>query len=701
MSNVASEWESLKTTPILYAWAVAVSAIHIFINLTPYISGYWPNVIHFISFAVLCAGWGNTNPEPKLKKRFFYVIAAIGIAGALWMVLQEDALYDRGLRLSMAEWVAGFGLIISCLILTWRVAGWLIPVLIVVALGYVVWWGQYLPGVFRFAGLEVDTLLFRTVYGDDALFGSIARISSEFVMMFIIFGAFLIRSGAGEFIIELAKRAAGKMQGGPGLIAVFASGLTGTISGSAVANTASTGVITIPMMIKAGYKRRFAAGVEAASSTGGQLMPPIMGAGAFVMANYTQIPYTEIVVVALLPALLYFFTIGFFVRLEAKKENIQPSLEKSRFDSFRELMAHGGYSFIIPIFILIGLLMKGYSPTFTAGGAIAAVIVTSWFGSNKMGFQAITEALALAAKNMIMTAILLVTIGALVNVVSTTGIGNTFSFMIVDWAGGQLWLAIILIALASLLLGMGLPVTAAYIMVATIAAPALQQLILQTDLIEMLMNGTLSEGAKPYLMLIPDLAGINFSQPLNETQVEQVLANIPREIMPAVLDAAIDPTIATLALLSAHMIIFWLSQDSNVTPPVCLTAFTAGAIAKTPPMQAGISAWKLAKGLYIIPFLFAYTDILNGNWSTAIPIFLFSLLSLYLLVAFFIGHMAGPLNWVGRILCLVAGLVILWPEQNLMHFAGVGIGVVIYIFSYLGLLVGTKSGKAREFIPET
>lgn len=693
MSNVSSEWENLRATPILYAWAVLVALVHLYLNMSVTISGYWPNVIHFCGFALLCAGWSGASDEAKLKKLFYYGVAVIGITAAVWIISQEDAIFARGMRMSELDWAAGILLVLSALTLTWRVAGWLIPTLIVIALGYVAWWGQFLPGVFRFAGLSPETILFRTVFGDDALFGSIASISSTFVMMFIIFGAFLVRSGAGEFIIELAKRAAGKMQGGPGLIAVISSGLTGTISGSAVANTASTGVITIPMMIKAGYKPKFAAGVEAAASTGGQLMPPIMGAGAFVMANYTQIPYTEIVVVAFLPALLYFFTIGFFVRLEARKENITPEIEENQ-PTFKELMNHGGYSFVIPISLLIGMLIYGLSPTYSAGFAIAAVILTSWCTPNKMGLRAIADSLALASKNMVMTAILLVTIGALVNVVSTTGIGNTFSFMIVNWAGGQLWFAIILVGLASLVLGMGLPVTAAYIMVATIAAPALQQLILQSNLLELMTSGTLPEAAKMTMMLMPDLASVDFSQAMPPEQAQQIISSIPRDILPAILDASIDPAVATVALLSAHMIIFWLSQDSNVTPPVCLTAFTAAAIAKTEPMAAGLSAWKLAKGLYVVPFLFAYTEILNGDWSTAIPIFIYALFGLYLMAVFFVGFMAGPLNWGGRIVALVAGLMVVWPNSDLLHFSAIAIGLGLYALSHLGLLVGTKQASS-------
>ncbi|MDX1668994.1 MAG: TRAP transporter large permease subunit, partial [Limnobacter sp.] len=270
----------------------------------------------------------------------------------------------------------------------------------------------------------------------------------------------------------------------------------------------------------------------------------------------------------------------------------------------------------------------------------------------------------------------------------------TFSFMIVEWAGGQLWFAIILVGLASLVLGMGLPVTAAYIMVATIAAPALQQLILQSNLLELMTQGNLPEMARMTMMLMPDLATIDFTQPLPLEQAQQVVSSIPRDILPAILDASIDPAIATVALLSAHMIIFWLSQDSNVTPPVCLTAFTAAAIAKTPPMAAGMSAWKLAKGLYIVPFLFAYTEILSGDWSTAIPIFLYALLGLYLFAAFFVGYMAGPLNWAGRIIALAAGIILIWPTTGVVHFSAIGVGLGLYALSHFGIAVG---GRRQPF----
>ncbi|ABC27824.1 TRAP-type uncharacterized transport system, fused permease components [Hahella chejuensis KCTC 2396] len=680
MSQSATEWSQLRDSRVFFYAAVVVSLIHIVINMTGWISGFWPNVIHFIGFAWLCVGWYVARDASKKLKLFNYSLAAATTAATLWLFFSEDTIYERGFHLTWADWMAGCVVVLASLELTRRMAGWLIPTLIIIALGYVAWWGQYLPGVFRFSGLSLETIMFRSLFGDDGMFGSIATISSSFVMMFILFGAFLVRSGAGDFIIDLAKRSAGKMHGGPGLIAVIASGLTGTISGSAVANTASTGVITIPLMKKAGYSPRFSAGVEAAASTGGQLMPPIMGAGAFVMANYTQIPYTDIVVVSFLPALLYFLTIAAFVRLQAKKEGLKP-IEEGSPEPLSVLMKRGGYSFLIPIVLLIGLLIWGLSPTYAAGFAILAVIAASWLTPNRMGFTAICDALALGAKNMVMTALLLISVGLLVNVVATTGIGNTFSFMIVQWAGGQLWIAILLIALASLVLGMGLPVTAAYIMVATIAAPALQQLILQNQLVDLLVAGQLPETARVTLQFMAGVTDVDLSQPIPYDQAAALVGGISRDILPTLLDVAIAPEMITLALLSAHMIIFWLSQDSNVTPPVCLTAFTAAAIAKTSPMAAGLSAWSLAKALYIVPFLFAYTPFLSGDWGEALQIFVFSAFGLYAFAAVFVGWLGQALNPVMRLLVFVAALLLLWPLSLWWHLGGLGMLIALRLLN--------------------
>ena len=288
---------------LLGVLCAGIALMHLYVALDPFISELQRNAFHYAGFGFLaCLLYPlATNPAVRALDILFGVLIA---ASAIYLSLAENAIYDRGVKLITLDWIAIGICVAGAVELTRRLTGMIIPTLIVLALTYVGWWGSLIGGVFSFPGLSWETVAFRSIYGDDAMFGTIARISSTYVFLFIIFGAFLLRSGAGEFVIDLARAVAGKLVGGPGIVAVIASGLTGTISGSAVANTASTGVITIPLMKKAGFKPKFAGGVEAASSTGGQLMPPIMGAGAFVMASFTQISYETIVAVAALPALL-------------------------------------------------------------------------------------------------------------------------------------------------------------------------------------------------------------------------------------------------------------------------------------------------------------------------------------------------------------------------------------------------------------
>ena len=613
-----------------YILAIVISLGHIYYNTVDNLPPLLHNSLHFAGFTLLCVmSYPLFNRNTGFINLVNILLGILISISAVYLILMEDAIYARGVRLSQTEWIAGIILILGAIELTRRTTGWIIPILIIIALSYVTFWGQWAAGVFKFSGLSTETVLFRSIYGDDGIFGNIASISSTFVFMFILFGAFLLCSGAGDFVINLAKVLAGRIVGGPGLVAVIASGLTGTISGSAVANTASTGVITIPLMKKAGFEPKFAAGVEAAASTGGQLMPPIMGAGAFVMASYTQIPYTTIISASVLPAFLYFFTVAFFVRSEAKRLGLSATDEET--PKISQIMKQGGIAFIIPIGLLIGLLIYGYTPTYAAGFSIISVVVASWLTPNKMGIRDICDALALGAKNMIMTAILLCTVGLIVNVIAMAGIGNTFSLMINDWAGGNLFIAIMLIGIASLVLGMGLPVTASYIVLATLSAPALYTMISDSMLIQTLVSGEITDTAKTMLALVnPEfLTGV---VQLDTNQAKELLAELPLELAQTIKEQLISPELVTGALLSAHMIIFWLSQDSNVTPPVCLTAFTAAAIAKSPPMATGLQSWKIAKGLYLVPLLFAYTPFLYGSLITQLSIFFLSLLTLLLIV---------------------------------------------------------------------
>ena len=676
--------EASPTGRLIYWAGVLFALAHIYFNTLGTLSELWVSAIHFSGFALICALMvpafkATTAGGRRLALTFDIAIGLVAIACTVYLILFEDALYDRGVNFVTSDWIVSFIAIAIALELTRRTTGWFIPSLIVVALTYVFWWGPYIDGIFGFAGLSLETVMFRSYFSSEGMFGSIARISWTYVFMFILFGAFLVKSGAGDFIIELSRVAAGRFVGGPGFVAVLGSGLMGSVSGSSVANTVSTGVITIPMMRKAGFPARFSAGVEAAASTGGQLMPPVMGAGAFIMASYTQIPYVEIIAVSTLPALLYFMSVGFYVRVEAMRSHAHAIELDTR--SFGEVFKEG-WHFLLPLAVLVALLIYGFTPTYAAGISIIAVIVSSWLSKNPMKPRDILDALAQGSRNMATTAILLVAVGLVVNVVAMTGIGNTFSLMIAEWSNGSLFIMLALVALASLILGMGLPVTAAYIVLATLSAPALYNLIAESHLIDLVMAGNLPEEAKVIFMLIDPEKYALLSAPMSQSDATALIAQVPGDFKGQLLEQALNPTVLSAALLSAHMIIFWLSQDSNVTPPVCLTAFAAAAIAKTPPMATGFMAWKLAKGLYIVPLLLAYTNFIGGETPDVLRIFVFALFGLYAFVGFMEGYLEGPLNIALRVLSGVAALLMLWPHHNiLIDSAGLVLFIGLFIYS--------------------
>lgn len=682
------------TGKIIYWVGVVFAITHIYFNTLGTWSELYVSAIHFGGFAFLCAlmvpMFNSTDKrKQKLALTLDLLLGAAAVICALYLIGFEDALYERGVKFAEWDWVFSVCAIFIALEMARRTTGWFIPCLILFALTYVFWWGKYIDGIFGFAGLSLETLLYRSYFSSEGMFGQIARISWTYVFMFILFGAFLVKSGAGDFIIDLSRCAAGRFVGGPGFVAVLGSGLMGSVSGSSVANTVSTGVITIPLMRKAGFPARFSAGVEAAASTGGQLMPPVMGAGAFIMASYTQISYLDIISIAALPAFLYFLSVGFFVRVEAKRSHAHAVEIDTR--SIGEVFK-SGWHFLLPLVVLVSLLVYGFTPTYAAGISIISVIASSWLSKHPMGFREILDALAQGSRNMATTAMLLIAVGLVVNVVAMTGIGNTFSLMVTEWAGGSLLITIVLVALASLILGMGLPVTAAYIVLATLSAPALYGLMAESRLIDLMVSGGLPEAARTIFMLI-DMEKVNLlAAPMSEVDAKALLDIVPADFKGQLLEQALAPEALAMILLSAHMIIFWLSQDSNVTPPVCLTAFAAAAIAKTPPMATGFTAWKIAKGLYIVPLLFAYTNFIGGSAGEVFSIFVFAVFGLYAFVGFMEGYLEGPLNLALRGLSAVIAVALLWPHGELLISLAAVVGfIVIFLISRKASINGQQA----------
>ncbi len=677
-------------TPGLSTLIVALSCLfgvwHILTNLILTEPGMWQNAIHFAGFAFLAA-----ISHPLLRRTSRGWPAAIEWAfgtlialSALWIAYNESGLYERTLaktgqewQFSGLDWFTGIMVIVGAVELTRRMTGWIIPSLVILALAYNAFLGEYLPGVFRAASLPVSDVMFRSLYNDEGMFGIITTISSANITLFMIFGAFLVISGASDFVIEVAKVIAGRFRGGAAFVAVIASALTGTISGSAVANTASTGVITIPLMKSNGFQPKFAAGVEASASTGGQLMPPIMGAGAFVMVSYTGIRYGTIVLFSIVPAILYFLSVAFVIRIEAMKSNINV-VDVTKVD--RTKIAAGALNFVLPLGVLTYLLVTGRTPSFAACVAIATLVAGSWLTPNKMGPEKIARALTLGIRTSIMTAVLLVTVGLINNAVTTSGLANTFALMIAEWSQGSLIIALVLVALASLVLGMGLPVTAAYIVLSILSAPAIAGMLADSIVVDLLAAG-ISDPAKAAMFALVDSPhAAKVAAGMSLAEARQLVDAIPFELAIVIRPALVDTDLMTTFLLTAHLIVFWLSQDSNVTPPVCLAAFTAAGIAGSKPMATGVSAWKIAKGLYIVPLLFAYTPLVGGTFAEIMQVGIFSLFGIYALNALIQRYAEGPLS-VASLPLLVAGAALsFWPlalSANLLGASMVTLAVII------------------------
>ncbi len=674
----------------IVAFSVAFGIWHILTNLIINESSLWQNAIHFGGFAFLaCITISPFGRKSGSKKAIIFDVSygLLVAAASLWIASAETGIYERTLavtgqswQFTVVDWAAGFILIFAALDLSRRVSGWVIPILIILSLSYILFLGTYLPGVFRAASLPINDVLFRTLFNDEGMFGILASISSTNITLFMIFGGFLVASGASDFVIEISKIVAGRVRGGAAFVAVLSSALTGTISGSAIANTASTGVITIPLMKSNGFRAKFAAGVEAASSTGGQLMPPIMGAGAFVMASYTSIPYSTIVAVSVVPAILYFLSVAFIIRIEAVKYQVGDDLDLKV--NYGKLIS-GGLTFVLPLGAMIWLLMTGVTPSYAASWAIAVLVLVSWvttlvskFINNDtfepifMGHKNIAEAFLIGVKASVMTGILLVAIGIMNNAIVTSGIGNGFSLMIAQWSQGSIVVAIILIGLASLVLGMGLPVTAAYIILAILTAPALAGILADTIIIEKIMQG-ISDPVQAAMFTLVDSPHVaKLSVGMVREDAVALMAAMPFELSIAIRPLLVDPDTQAVFLLTAHLIVFWLSQDSNVTPPVCLAAFTAAGIAGSKPMETGFQAWKIAKGLYIVPLMFAYTPLISGEWFEVLHIGVFALFGIYAINALIQNYAEGPLNIVLMLVLIVGGVGAFLPLNLAANIGG-------------------------------
>lgn len=530
--------------------------------------------------------------------------------GLYIIIIYPQMVYHLG---DLTIWDKVFGAIVILLTLeiTRRTIGYTLTMIAVIALAYA-YLGPYLPDVMAHRGFSIERIVSQMYCTLEGIYGIPIGVMATYVYLFVLFGAFLQNTGATDFFIDLAYAMTGHYVGGPAKTAVLASGLMGSVSGSAVANTVTTGAITIPLMKAVGYKPETAGGIEAAASTGGQIMPPLMGAGVFIMAEYTGIPYLKIMLLSVIPAILYYATVWIFAHNAALALGLK-GLPKDQLPNFWKTMRKG-YQCLIPLVVLIGLLVTGFSPTISASIAIGAVYVISLFRKEtRMSLRKLLETLALAAKMSVSISAACASAGIIVGVVGLTGLGLKFSGMVLAVAGSSLLLALILILLASLVLGMGLPVTASYIMLAILAAPALMDL------------------------------------------------GVP--------------------LLAGHLIIFWYSQDANVTPPVCLAGYAAAGVAGSHPMKTGFQAWKLSKGLYLIPLLFAYHPeiLFTDGILPALSVAFTGLLALAAGVGALDGFMVEKLSPPPRFLLALVAIAIFSPSK-ILSIGGAVFFIGLYAF---------------------
>ena len=588
----------------------------------PAATQYHRGIYVIITYVLVFLLYKSKSPLMRVVDYVLILLSILCIG--YWIVNFEAINYRTGAETPLDKAVAVVGVLIG-IELARRVVGNAFVIIGTVMLLYGVY-GPYAPDLFAHPGDTFPNLCTTIFYMSDGVFGIMANVLATYVILFVLFGAFLEKSGAQKFFIDFPLAAVGHKIGGPAKVSVIASGLFGSISGSAIANTVSTGAFTIPMMKKAGFRPHIAGGIEPAASIGGMFMPPIMGAGGFIMAELTGMPYSTIMLVGLFPAFMYFFSVFVMVHYEAKMYNIVG--ERSENSAMEILKKEWFYT--LPLIVITIFMLAGYSPGYAAILGLATCIVVSykhpenridytlavimalvlttqmialllsktvgpeagrgflkifsertmvfaglamcviWYIIKKdqrpsihFGLKRFLEASRSGTENSLKIGATLGVIGIIIGVLTFTGLVLTFADIVIELAGGSLVLTILLIALASLVLGMGVPVTAAYLITAVVAVPALTHL------------------------------GVNE--------------------------------------IAAHMIVYWLSQDSNITPPVCIAAFAGATIAKANMWRTAFASFKFAKFLYLGPFLFGYVPAfsLDGSATDIIKAFALILVGTY------------------------------------------------------------------------
>lgn len=511
---------------IIIAICIAFATFQIYTAMFGVLDAHLQRAIHLaFGFALIFLLYPASSSWSRNSMNWFDVLLAIlGVCSAMYIVVFYQDLVLRAGFNTETDFIIGLIGTILVFEAARRVVGW--PMIIVAALFMLyALIGPYIPGILGHRGVSMQELIGHLFYTTEGIFGIPMGVSSTFIYLFILFGAYLEATGLGKFFIDLANAVAGWAAGGPAKVAVLSSGLMGTVSGSSVANVAGTGSFTIPMMKRLGYRPEFAGAVEAAASTGGQLMPPVMGAAAFLMAEFVGVPYMTVVKAAVIPALLYYTGVWLGVHYEAKKCGLK-GIPREELPKFKELFVEKGH-LAIPLIIIVYLLVTGYTPMRAALFAIGLSLVCSCLRkSTRIGFKDVIDGLVNGSKGVLGVLIACATAGIIIGVVTKTGVGLKMATVLLDLAGGKLLPAMFFTMITSLILGMGVPTTANYVITSTIAAPALVQMgipILSAHMFAFYF-GIVADVTPPVALAAYAGAGISGANPLRTGVVAAKLA---------------------------------------------------------------------------------------------------------------------------------------------------------------------------------
>jgi TRAP transporter 4TM/12TM fusion protein len=570
---------------LFYLYSAVVGSFRTEVHLGVYVALTFAMVFLFYP-----ARAGRTKKHPSVLD---VMLALASLAAAGYYMQQYVAIAYRIGRETSLDYYVAIAMVLLSLEVGRRALGLALPIIALTLMAYA-YFGPYMPDLIAHRGYSLRRIVNYAFLTPEGIFGMMASVLATYVIIFIFFGAFLNRSGVGAFFIDLALAVAGGAAGGPAKVAVLASALMGSISGSAIANTVSTGALTIPLMKRIGFKPHMAGGVEASASIGGMFLPPVMGAGAFVMVELTGIPYLTIALVSIVPALLYFLSVWTAVHFQAKKLGLK-GLPDAEIPRLGEVLRERWF-LALPLVGMVTMLALGYSPGYAAFWGIVATVPVSWFTRDtRMGPKEVWEALVQGGLSTLVVGATVGLIGIMLGMISLTGLALKFTTVFLSLSSGSVLLAILLVALASLVLGMGMPVTASYLVVAVLAGPAFVEL--------------------------------------------------------------------GVALLAAHMIIYWLSQDSNITPPVCIAAYAGAAIAGADPWKTGWTAFKFAKLLYVMPLLFAFTPMLmNGPIDKVIVTWVSATLGTIAFGALTIGYLQRSTTLLEWLVLAAATFLCYWPS---------------------------------------